>query len=98
MAPAENSVCIMRDNIGHDATEEHCDDRPVSLCSSIREIHPPQQGGEGRAIMDQTRVTSGYDVEVAMGGRYLQYLLLLAVETGQFPLEAREHQSIACLG
>ena len=38
--------------------------------------------------MDQTRVTSGYDVEVAMGGRYLQYLLLLAVETGQFPLEA----------
>ena len=26
--------------------------------------------------MDQTRVTSGYDVEVAMGGRYLQYLLL----------------------
>jgi hypothetical protein len=38
--------------------------------------------------MDQTRVTSGYDVEVAMGGRYLQYLLLLAVETGQFPLKA----------
>ena len=38
--------------------------------------------------MDQTRVTSGYDVEVAMGGRYLQYLLLLAVETGQFPIRA----------
>lgn len=37
--------------------------------------------------MDQTRVTSGYDVEVAMGGRYLQYLLLMAVETGQFPIE-----------
>ncbi|MFZ1538766.1 MAG: hypothetical protein WAT23_15455 [Chromatiaceae bacterium] len=37
--------------------------------------------------MDQTRVTSGYDVEVAMGGRYLQYLLLMAVETGQFPSE-----------
>jgi hypothetical protein len=37
--------------------------------------------------MDQTRVTSGYDVEVAMGGRYLQYLLLTAVETGQFPIE-----------
>jgi len=32
--------------------------------------------------MDQTRVTSGYDVEVAMGERYLQYLLLTAVETG----------------
>jgi len=38
--------------------------------------------------MDQTRVTSGYDVEVAMGGRYLQYLLVMAVETGQFPIEA----------
>lgn len=37
--------------------------------------------------MDQTRVTSGYDVEVAMGGRYLQYLLLMAVETGEFPIE-----------
>lgn len=37
--------------------------------------------------MDQTRVTSGYDVEVAMGGRYLQYLLLMAVETGKFPIE-----------
>lgn len=37
--------------------------------------------------MDQTRVTSGYDIEVAMGGRYLQYLLLMAVETGQFPIE-----------
>ncbi|MBC7700623.1 hypothetical protein, partial [Aquabacterium sp.] len=32
--------------------------------------------------MDQARVTSGYDVEVAMGERYLQYLLLTAVETG----------------
>src|SRR5262245_5996019 len=38
--------------------------------------------------MDQTRVTSGYDVEVAMGERYLQYLLLLAVESGQFPIDA----------
>jgi hypothetical protein len=38
--------------------------------------------------MDQTRVTSGYDVEVAMGGRYLQYLLLLALETGELPTEA----------
>jgi hypothetical protein len=37
--------------------------------------------------MDQTRVTSGYDVEVAMGGRYLQYLLLLAIETGRFEFE-----------
>ena len=37
--------------------------------------------------MDQTRVTSGYDVEVAIGGRYLQYLLLMAVETGEFPIE-----------
>jgi hypothetical protein len=35
--------------------------------------------------MDQTRVTSGYDVEVAMGSRYLQYLLLLALETGELP-------------
>jgi hypothetical protein len=38
--------------------------------------------------MDQARVTSGYDVEVAMGGRYLQYLLLLAVETGELPMQA----------
>jgi hypothetical protein len=37
--------------------------------------------------MDQTRVTSGYDVEVVMGGRYLQYLLLLALETGELPRE-----------
>lgn len=37
--------------------------------------------------MDQTRVTSGYDVEVAMGGRYLQYLLLLAIDTGELPME-----------
>lgn len=37
--------------------------------------------------MDQTRVTSGYDVEVALGGRYLQYLLLLGVETGEIPIE-----------
>lgn len=38
--------------------------------------------------MDQPRVTSGYDVEVAIGGRYLQYLLLLAVENGQLPTQA----------
>jgi hypothetical protein len=37
--------------------------------------------------MDQTRVTSGYDVEVAMGSGYLQYLLLLALETGEVPTE-----------
>lgn len=37
--------------------------------------------------MDQTRVTSGYDIEVTMGGRYLQYLLLMSIETGKFPFE-----------
>src|SRR5262245_21151230 len=38
--------------------------------------------------MDQSRVTSRYDVEVAMGSRYLQYLLLLALEIGELPREA----------
>src|SRR5215471_377351 len=37
--------------------------------------------------MDQTLVRSGFDVEIALGARYLQYLLLLAVDTGIIPVE-----------
>lgn len=35
--------------------------------------------------MDQTRVQSGYDVELALGERYLTYLLLLASDVGELP-------------
>lgn len=37
--------------------------------------------------MDQTRVQSGFDAEVMLGERYLQYLLLLAVDVGLIPVE-----------
>jgi hypothetical protein len=37
--------------------------------------------------VDQTRVRSGFDVEIALGERYLQYLLLLALDTGVIPVE-----------
>ncbi|MEV6648897.1 hypothetical protein [Amycolatopsis sp. NPDC051371] len=37
--------------------------------------------------MDQTKVLSGYDVEIALAGRYLQYLLLLASDIGLLPDE-----------
>lgn len=37
--------------------------------------------------MDQARVLSGYDLEVALEGRYMQYLLLLASDVGLFPTE-----------
>ena len=36
-------------------------------------------------VMDQTKVTSGFDLEVAIGGRYLTNLLLLASDTGDLP-------------
>jgi hypothetical protein len=35
--------------------------------------------------MDQTLVRSGFDAEIALGERYLQYLLLLALDAGIFP-------------
>jgi hypothetical protein len=37
--------------------------------------------------VDQTRVQSGFDAEVMLGERYLQYLLLLAVDVGLIPVE-----------
>jgi hypothetical protein len=37
--------------------------------------------------MDQTLVRSGYDLEIALGERYLQYLLLLALDAGVIPIE-----------
>ncbi len=37
--------------------------------------------------MDQTLVQSGFDAEVVLGERYLQYLLLLAVDVGLIPVE-----------
>ena len=39
-------------------------------------------------MIDQTRVQSGFDVEVLLGSRYLQYLLLLATEIGEIPVKA----------
>ena len=36
-------------------------------------------------MIDQTRVQSGFDVEVLLGSRYLQYLLLLAADIGLIP-------------
>src|SRR5262245_33960334 len=38
--------------------------------------------------MDQTKVTSGFDLEVALGGRYLTNLLLLASDVGILPSES----------
>jgi len=38
--------------------------------------------------MDQTKVTSGFDLEVAIGSRYLTNLLLLASDVGIFPSES----------
>jgi hypothetical protein len=37
--------------------------------------------------MDQTLVRSGFDAEILLGERYLQYLLLLAVDVGIIPSE-----------
>src|SRR5690349_21139539 len=37
--------------------------------------------------MDQTLVTSGFDIEIALGERYLQYLLLLALDSGAIPIQ-----------
>lgn len=36
--------------------------------------------------MDQNLVTSGFDVELLIGARYIQYILLSFSETGSFPL------------
>ena len=35
-------------------------------------------------MIDQSLVVSGFDAEILMGGRYVQYLLLTLVETGSF--------------
>ncbi|MDO8458991.1 MAG: hypothetical protein Q7T07_18985 [Burkholderiaceae bacterium] len=37
--------------------------------------------------MDQTLVQSGFDIEIALGERYLQYLLLLALDAGTIPIQ-----------
>ncbi len=37
--------------------------------------------------MDQTLVRSGFDIEIALGERYLQYLLLLALDAGVIPIK-----------
>lgn len=37
--------------------------------------------------MDQTLVTSGFDIEIALGERYLQYVLLLALDAGHIPIK-----------
>lgn len=37
--------------------------------------------------MDQTLIQSGYDLEIALGERYLQYLLLLALDAGMIPIQ-----------
>ena len=37
-------------------------------------------------MIDQTRVQSGFDAEVLLGSRYLQYLLLLATDVGAIPV------------
>lgn len=37
--------------------------------------------------MDQTLVTSGFDIEIALGERYLQYVLLLALDAGAIPIK-----------
>ncbi len=36
-------------------------------------------------VIDQTRVQSGFDAEVLLGSRYLQHLLLLAIDVGVIP-------------
>lgn len=36
--------------------------------------------------MDQSLVTSGFDIELLIGERYIQYILLSFTETGAFPL------------
>ena len=38
-------------------------------------------------MIDQTKVTSGFDVEVLLQGGYLQQLLLLACDSGLIPVE-----------
>ena len=38
-------------------------------------------------MIDQTRVTSGFDVEVLLQSRYLQHVLLLACDGGLIPVE-----------
>jgi hypothetical protein len=42
-------------------------------------------------MIDQTRVQSGFDVEVMLGSRYLQYLLLLAADIGMIPASLEVH-------
>jgi hypothetical protein len=37
--------------------------------------------------VDPTLVQSGYDLEIALGERYLQYLLLLALDAGMIPIQ-----------
>ena len=43
-------------------------------------------------MIDQTRVKSGFDIEVLLGARYLQNLLLLATESGSIPVSGSFHE------
>ena len=37
-------------------------------------------------MVDQSRVTSGFDVELVMGEEFIRYFLLCSLETGSIPL------------
>jgi hypothetical protein len=38
-------------------------------------------------MIDQQLITSGHDIEILLGERYMQYLLLLGLDTGVIPVE-----------
>lgn len=46
----------------------------------------PTKGPAGATVIDQSLVTSGFDVELLLSERYLNYALLGQVEAGFFPL------------
>jgi hypothetical protein len=39
--------------------------------------------------MDRSLVTSGFDIELLIGNRYIEYILLSFTETGSFPLQVQ---------
>ena len=47
--------------------------------------------------MDQSLVTSGFDIELLIGQRYIAYILLSFTETGSFPLQVALGQSEAVI-
>ena len=40
-------------------------------------------------LMDQSLVNSGFDIELLIGNRYIEYILLSFTETGSFPLKTQ---------